>query len=240
VGLKSTWFDGRLIVNVAAFTYDLEGQQINKTLSGGPAGFSTIFQNAAETTADGVEIEFAAILSDNFRVNGSLNWLDSRYVDFLTKDPLDPRNIATPGPCPAGDPPETCFVAPSGVPDVQLAGNRTRNSPEWSGNLHVEFDLPRMNLPADGTLTLIGDVLYRDDVFFTEFERLIEGQEGYALIDFALRFVSDDDKIMASVWVKNAADEEVKSSTFQLSTGRVLGVTYMPPRTYGLTVGYRF
>ena len=31
----------------------------------------------------------------------------------------------------------------------------------------------------------------------------------------------------------------VASSTFQLATARVIGVTYMPPRTYGLTVGYQ-
>jgi iron complex outermembrane receptor protein len=40
--------------------------------------------------------------------------------------------------------------------------------------------------------------------------------------------------------MKNATDERIASSTFQLATARVIGVTYMPPRTYGLTLGYNF
>jgi iron complex outermembrane receptor protein len=234
IGLKSTWLGKRLAVNVAAYTYDLEGQQINKTLSGGPAGFSTIFQNAAETTAEGVEIEVFASPTDRFRLSSSISYLHSRYDDFLTKDPLDPRNVA--GGVAAGNP-ATDFVAPNGVPDVQLAGNPTRNSPDWSGNFHAEYDF---GLGTRGTLTLMGDVSYKDDVYFTEFARLLEGQEAYTILDLQLRFKSSDGRWAADLWGKNLTDEEVASSTFQLATARVIGVTYMPPRTYGVTVGYSF
>jgi iron complex outermembrane receptor protein len=233
LGLKSTWLGNRLALNVAAYAYDLEGQQINKTLSGGPAGFSTIFENAAETSAEGVEVELFASLTDRFRVSGALSYLHSRYDDFLTKDPLDPRNVS--GGAPAGDP-ATDFVPPSGVPDVQLAGNPTRNSPDWSGNLHAEYDFPL----SAGTLTFMGDVSHKDDVFFTEFARLLEGQDAYTILDLQLRFVTGDGRWTAELWTKNVTDEEVVSSTFQLATARVLGATYMPPRTYGVTVGYRF
>jgi iron complex outermembrane receptor protein len=234
IGLKSTWLENRLAFNVAAYMYDLEGQQINKTLSGGPAGFSTIFENAAKTSAEGVELELFASPTDQFRFSASVSYLHSEYDDFLTKDPLDPRNVA--GGAPAGDP-ATDFVAPSGVPDVQLAGNPTRNSPEWAGNLHAEYDFV---LPSDARLTLGGDISYKDDVFFTEFARLLEGQDAYTLFDAQIRYVSGDGRWSAELWGKNLSDEEIASSTFQLATARVIGVTYMPPRTYGLTVGYQF
>jgi iron complex outermembrane receptor protein len=234
IGLKSTWLENRLAVNVAAYAYDLEGQQINKTLSGGPAGFSTIFENAAEASAEGVELEVFASPTDDFRLTAAVSYLHSRYDDFLTKDPLDPRNVS--GGLPAGDP-ATDFVPPAGVPDVQLAGNPTRNSPDWAWNLHAEYDF---GLPVDGTLTLMGDVSYKDDVYFTEFARLLEGQDSYTIYDAQLRYVSGDGRWTAELWGKNLSDEEVASSTFQLATARVIGVTYMPPRTYGLTVGYSF
>jgi iron complex outermembrane recepter protein len=233
IGLKSTWLGNRLALNVAAYAYDLEGQQINKTLSGGPAGFSTIFENAAETSAEGLEVEVLASPTDRFRFSGAVSWLHSRYDDFRTKDPLDPRNVS--GGAPAGNP-ATDFVPPNGVPDVQLAGNPTRNSPDWSGNLHAEYDFAL----AAGTLTLMGDVSYKDDVFFTEFARLLEGQDAYTILDLQLRFVSGDGRWTADLWGKNLTDEEVVSSTFQLATARVIGATYMPPRTYGITIGYRF
>ena len=233
IGLKSTWLDKRLAVNVAAYTYDLKGQQVNKTLSGGAAGFSTIFENAAQTSAEGVELELFASPTDRFRFSGAVSYLHSRYDDFLTKDPLDPRNVS--GGAPAGNP-ATDFVPPSGVPDVQLAGNPTRNSPDWAWTLHGEYDF---GLPA-GMLTLMGDVSYKDDVYFTEFARLLEGQKAYTILDLQLRYVSGDGRWSAELWGKNLTDEEVASSTFQLATARVIGVTYMPPRTYGLTVGYNF
>ncbi len=234
IGLKSTWLDNRLAVNVAAYMYDLTGQQVNKTLSGGPAGFSTIFENAAETSAEGVELEVFASPTDQFRLSAAVSYLHSRYDDFLTKDPLDPRNVS--GGLPAGDP-ATDFVPPAGVPDVQLAGNPTRNSPDWAWNLHAEYDF---GLPVDGTLTLSGDVSYKDDVYFTEFARLLEGQDSYTIFDAQLRYLSGDRRWTAELWGKNLSDEEVASSTFQLATARVIGVTYMPPRTYGVTVGYNF
>jgi iron complex outermembrane recepter protein len=233
IGLKSTWLENRLALNVAAYAYDLDGQQINKTLSGGPAGFSTIFQNAAQTSAEGVELEMFASPTDRFRASGGISYLHSRYDDFLTKDPLDPRNVS--GGAPAGNP-ATDFVPPNGVPDVQLAGNPTRNSPDWSGNLHAEYDFPL----AAGTLTLMGDVSYKDDVFFTEFARPLEGQDAYTILDLQLRFAAGNGRWTAELWGKNITDEEVVSSTFQLATARVLGATYMPPRTYGITFGYRF
>jgi len=234
LGFKSTWLDGRLALNIAAFTYDLKGQQINKTIAGGPAGFSTIFENAAQTSADGAEIEFFGALTDQFRISGSLAWLDSKYDDFLTKDPLDPRNVSTPPNIPTD--PATDF-APN-LPEIQLAGNPTRNSPEWTANLHAELDVATVGNGA--VLTIMGDISYRDDVFFTEFNRLLEGEEAYTISDLNLRYASGNGQITADLWVKNLTDEEVASSTFALATARTIGVTYLPPRMYGFTLGYRF
>lgn len=234
-GLKSTWFDDRLSVNLAGYFYDLTGQQINKTIAGGPAGFGTIFENAARTSAHGVELDFAATPTDQIRVNGALSWLVSRYDNFLTTDPLDPRNISTPPDLPVD--PATDFN-PQG--DIQLAGNPTRNSPEWTANLHGEYDFRGFHLPYDGGLTLMGDISYRGDTYFTEFHRFIEGQKAYMLLDFNLRYTTGNKHFFTEFWVKNATNKLAASSTFQLATARVIGVTYLPPRTYGVSLGYNF
>ena len=233
-GLKSSWLDNRLSVNLAGYFYDLQGQQINKTIAGGPAGFSTIFENAAKTSAHGIELEFQAVPTDRLRLNGAVSYLKSRYEDFLTTDPLDPRNISTTA---SDGNPLTDF---SPQPDVQLAGNPTRNSPDWTANVHVEYDIPGLGLPYDGMLTAMGDLSYRGDTFFTEFNRFIEGQKAYTMLDFNLRYTTGSEKFFANFWVRNATNKLIASSTFQLATARVIGVTYMPPRTYGVTMGYNF
>ncbi len=168
-----------------------------------------------------------------------MSWLDSKYDDFLTADPLDPANVSTPGPCPSPpDPIATCFNPLN--PQVQLAGNRTRNSPEWAANLHGELDLLRGNALGGGAIILMGDVTYKDDVYFTEFQRLLEGQDAYTIWDFNLRFEDAVGQLTADLWIKNATDEDVATSTFALATARTIGVTYLPPQTYGLSLGYRF
>jgi len=234
-GLKTTLLDGRLALNVAVFAYELEGQQINKTVSGGPAGFSTIFENAAQTSAEGAEIELFGPLTDRFRLAASIAYLDSQYDDFLTSDPLNPRNVQSPGP--PGFPDDPTGFNPT-EPEIQLAGNPTRNSPEWSANLHVEYDLP-VEI-AGGSLKVWGNVFYRDDTFYTEFARLLEGAEAYTTTDLGLLYRSSDDRLSAELWMTNVSDVTRASSTFALATARLIGVTYLPPRRYGLTFSYNF
>ncbi|HEX6996332.1 MAG TPA: TonB-dependent receptor [Gammaproteobacteria bacterium] len=234
-GFKTTLLDGNLALNIAAFAYELEGQQINKTISGGPAGFSTIFENAAQTSAEGAEIELFGRITDRFSLNASVAYLDSQYDDFLTSDPLNPRNVQTPGP--PGFPEDPTGFNPN-EPEVQLAGNPTRNSPKWSANLHVEYDLP-VDI-AGGSLMFFADAFYRDDTYFTEFARLLEGAESYTMVDWGVLFTAPDERLTAELWVKNASDVTRASSTFALATARVIGVTYLPPRRYGVTLSYDF
>jgi iron complex outermembrane recepter protein len=248
IGVKSQFLDRKLTLNVSAYSYKLNGLQINKTIAGGPAGFLTVFQNAARTSAQGVEIEFAARPSNTFRVSGGVSYTHSRYKDFVTLDPLNPVNV-TGGAAynPVTNPVVTAFGGPCGASlttnlgpcNIQLAGNPTRNSPDWAYNMRAEWDLPIINEDA-GTLTLSGDIGGKSDVFFTEFARQREGADGYSVVDFALRFQSADKGITAQAWVKNAFDTFRRSSTFALSTGRIIGATYLPPRTYGVTLGYKF
>lgn len=240
-GIKSSWFDRRLTVNVAAYSYKLKDLQINKTIAGGPAGFTTVFENAAKTSAEGIELEVAARPVPSVRLSGALSYTDAQFDDFLTLDPLNPVNVATP-PSPAynpvTNPDPTAFGAPGGG-IIQLAGNPTRNTPKWAWNLHGEYDLP-IDALGDGSLTVAGDVSHKGDIFFTEFHRFNEGSHSYTMFDAMLTYKTGDERIKVQAWVKNLTDVFRPTSSFALSTGRVLGVTYLPPRTYGLTVGYNF
>ncbi len=239
VGVKATLLDNRLTLNMAAYTYELDGLQLNKTITGGPAGFTTIFQNAARTSASGFEADFFAAPTDTVRLSGGLSWTDASFDDYITVDPLDPRNVAGGTPYNAvTNPDPTAFGAPGGG-NLQLAGNRVRNTPEWAWNLHGEVDLP-FAMPMDGQLTLMGDVSHKSQTFFSEFERDIESAEAYTMVDASVVYESGDGAVTAQLWAKNLGDEDVRASTFAVSTGRLIGVTYMPPRTYGFTIGYRF
>ncbi|MGV3554356.1 MAG: TonB-dependent receptor [Croceibacterium sp.] len=245
-GIKATVADG-ISVNLAAYTYDLQGAQLNKTIAGGPSGYITIFENAAETTAKGFELDVFGRVTPDFRVSGSVSYTDAEYVDFVTLDPLDPRNVASP-PAPAynpvTNPNPTAFGAPCAgdldpatpTCEIQLAGNRVRNTPEWAMNAHAEYDIAL----GAGEVTLQGDVTHRSRVYFTEFQREIESSRGYTMVDIGAIYRAPDDRLTFQVWAKNLFDVDRMSSTFALATGRLIGATWLPPRTYGATVGYSF
>lgn len=239
VGVKTSLFQRRLTANLALYTYDLKGAQLNKTIAGGPTGYQTIFQNAASTKADGAELELAGILARRLNLSASVSYTDATFGDYVTLDPLNPANVAGGTPYdPVTNPDPTAFGAPGGG-NIQLAGNQVRNTPKWAWNIHAEYTLP---FPAfgGGTFSLAGDVSHRSRVFFSEYERDLESAAAYTLVDAALTFTSQDDRLDVQLWGKNLGNVDRASSTFALATGRLVGVTWLPPRMYGMTAAYRF
>lgn len=237
-GIKATLMRG-LTTNIAAYTYDLEGLQLNKTIAGGPTGYTTIFENAASTEAKGVEFEIFARPADGVRISGAVSYTDAKFVDYLTLDPLNPANVATPG-APAYDPvtnPDPTALGAPGSGNIQLAGNRVRNTPRWAWNIHGEFDVP-VSLP--GQITATADVSYKGRTYFSEFERDIESSRAFTMVDGSLSYLTADRRLKFEAYIKNAFDVFRPSSTFALATGRLIGVTYLPPRTYGVAIGYNF
>ncbi|MBN8829872.1 MAG: TonB-dependent receptor [Sphingomonadales bacterium] len=234
-GIKAS-FGRMLTLNLAGYAYTLDGLQLNKTIAGGPTGYQTIFQNAAKTRAKGIELDALVRPMRGMRLSGALSYTDAHFVDYLTLDPLNPANIAGGTPYNATTNPDpTAYGAPTGG-NIQLAGNDTRNSPRWSWNLHGEYDVKAQY----GTFTPSIDVSYKSRTYFSEYMREIESSAAYTMVDASLAFETNDGRIRAQLWTKNLFDIFRPSSTFALATGRLLGVTWLPPRTYGLTVGYKF
>lgn len=237
VGLKTNlarW----ITANLAAYTYTLDGLQLNKTIAGGPTGYTTIFQNAAKTRATGFELETYLRPMDGLHLSGALSYTDSHFVDYVTLDPLNPANIAGGTPYnPVTNPDPTAYGAPGGG-NIQLAGNPTRNSPRWAWNMHGDYDIqaPKLN----GTITPAIDVSFKGRTYFSEFKRKIESSAAYTQLDLSLTYQTDNKKMNLQFWVKNATDVFRPSSTFALATGRLLGATWLPPRTLGATFGYKF
>ena len=77
-GVRSDLFDGRLRLNATAFTSVYSDIQINEEVV--PTRFTRT--NAGEAEAKGLEIEGIIAVSDSFRVNFALGWLDTKYTEL--------------------------------------------------------------------------------------------------------------------------------------------------------------
>lgn len=221
VGYKSAWLGRRLTLNVAAFSYRLQNLQLGRTLPDPIRGFVNRFENAAELEGKGLETELAWAPTERFRSSVAVDYLDAEFTRFDTVNQFDPNLV----------------LAPMSVQSQSFAGNRPRNAPEFSFNVHGEYDVP---LPNQAKLSFGADVSHKSQQFFSEFNDVRESAVGYTMLDARCTYRGADARWSASVWGKNLTDELVEAGSFAVSLSRTIGRTYLPPRTYGFTFDYSF
>ena len=213
-GLKGVYLDGRLQLNLAGFYYEITDMQLDRTRPGPGGSFIAVFENAAEAEGKGVELEASWLVTDQFRLDGNLSWLDAEFVDYMADNPLT-----------------------AAVELEDLAGNSLRQAPEWSAYIRGEYEFPLTN---GGLLTLGAEASYKDDQFYTEFNDALLGQDSYTLVNLNLKYTLPGGKASIDVWGKNVTDEFIHSGAYVSSTGLTANATLLPPATWGVTVGYDF
>jgi iron complex outermembrane receptor protein len=213
-----------LNANLAVFFQRLKNGQFSLTRPiPAPPFFTSTLQNAAVSEAYGAEFELLWRPTSQLTLNAAVAYLHSEFTKFTSVDPLDPR-----------------VFAPGAVLNdllKDLKGNATRMSPRWSVNISPEYELPLGN---GGSLTLAANYAYKSRQYHTEFNDIRMSQRGYSMVDANILYEAPDGKLSANLWVKNLTDELVYAGSFSISTSRAIGGTLMPPRTYGVTVGYKF
>ena len=110
-GLKASWFNRRLITNLAAYHYDYSDLQVGQVLS-----LVSVISNAAKAKVDGVEIEARAKLGRHLELNAQGAYNDARFVSYQTANGGVNPNVT-----------------------LDLSGNQLSNAPKWSGSLGLQY-----------------------------------------------------------------------------------------------------
>ncbi|WP_395788186.1 TonB-dependent receptor [Aquimonas sp.] len=87
IGAKNAFLDERLFVNLAYFNSDYKDIQLSvftEVPGSTPPTFFGDFANAGKGTVKGVELEYQALLSSSFSLQGNFAWLDAKYDEFIT------------------------------------------------------------------------------------------------------------------------------------------------------------
>lgn len=219
IGLKYQSGDGRLILNVAAFdatVNDLQRSQSTTLVDeeGNTVGSGLRINNINELETYGVELEAKWSPIDRLTMDLSVTHISAEFQDFVTDDPLLP-----------------------GDEFIQVAGNTPRLTPEWKGNLHVEYDFP---VSDQATLTARLDVNYIGKQYFDEFNREPFVEDSYTLIDAGLTYSSLSQPWSLTLWGKNLTDQDKLYDTNYSSLGGIRNKMLIAPRTYGVTASYQF
>ncbi len=214
VGVKTSLMGGRIRANLSAFYMDYSNLQVSSVVIG-EGGVSTFpINNAAKATIQGIEFDFNADLSESFSIDGNVSLLDAAYEEF----PNAPQ---------------------FGVP-VDVAGNRLPETAKVILNVAANYTVP---VGDWGSATLRGAYAYKSKMFFDPFENPLVSQDAFGMLDARLTFEEADGKWNVALWGKNLTDELIaasKSEAVSGLTGNTVGTNYLAPRTYGITVGYRF
>ena len=215
-GVKGTLFDNKARGGVTAFYADYTDlQQSVFGNEGGPISALPSIQNAASATVAGVEAEADVYLTNNFKLNAAVTWLDAEFDELSSRDIVFPE---------------------LGVRD--LSGNRLARAPEWQYNLGAEYSVLSSN---EMELTLRADYQWQDKIYFSFYNHETISQDPYGLLNLSATLVPEAGGWEASAFMRNVFDEQYISNIYTTDLIVLRGNANIgEPRMYGLSISYDF
>jgi len=213
-GLKSTFWNGKVLLNANVYWSDLTGLQANIAP---PNGAKSYLANVGDIRARGVEAEgeWEATEHLTLSVNGSYN--DAHYTRYAN------------APCPVG------VAAP-----CDLTGRPVYQAPKWVANAQARYETELGNRVRPFALLQYS---YRSGVFGSVDDAAYARIKGYSLVNARIgaRF---NERYEASIWVNNLLDEDYLQTLGSASIpgAGAWGTTGQlgAPQTWGVTLRAEF
>jgi iron complex outermembrane receptor protein len=220
LGLKSTWFDRRLLANIAVFYSKYSNIQLN--VQEGP---SPVYQNAGDATIKGGEIELQSVLGGGFMLNLSAGYLDAYYTSL---NPCLVYNAAANGVCSAANGPQI----------TQGGGQFTLNSslpktPKYKVAISPTWDI---RMPNNATVRLQADYTITAHMFNDGPNTTLLARPQTNMVNAGIHYIPENSKYEFIVGGTNLTDDRfITVGSVNYAAGEVVG-TYSPPREWYATV----
>lgn len=232
IGAKTSWFDGRLNANFAAFHYDYTKLQVPVIKV-----VQIVNINADEATVWGAELSLDARPLDELDVRFALGWLKAEFDEFCADEPLDALSP------PAFDP--VCDEDGNGTIDddenggVDLSGNRLEDSPEWKVSALATYLL---DLGSAGTVRPTLEFTWTGDGWRRpQNNPLVDRVSSYTKTDLRIRWEEPERRYWVEAFGENLEDNYVYPRGIVVAlTGTAQGFGLLQPRTLGVRVGFNW
>lgn len=210
VGAKLTFFDRRLQLNTALFHYDYKNKQIQGRVIVAALGPLETLVNVPKSKVDGAEVQI-----DAYPIAGLHLGVGASYSD---------TKIAS-----------GAFAYTPFGNFVDVSGQHFPGVPKWQVNADAAYERPvSQAIKAFGG----GALVYTSDSNSAFGDLPVLAVPGYSLVDARVGLAAIDDKWRATLFVRNLLDKTYFTSTLQ--TIDVLTRYYGQPRTYGVTLQFKF
>lgn len=229
IGSKNRFFDNRLQLNLEAFWWTYKDQQFSHFKANSQGGTEFVTENIGKTRVRGFEVEMRGQVTPTTTLNGTVQYLDARNLDFVYQAPAS-----------VGAPVTGC-VATLPVPStytVNCSGRRPANAPEWTFTAGLEQRIPLGNA---GELTFTAATRYQSGSF-TGTDLLPQSyQPGYFMTDLQLEYVTANKQFRIAGFVNNLENNNVVGfSQPHPRAGGLIIEGLRLPRMYGVRAGVKF
>ena len=241
LGMKSTFFDNRLMLNVALFHTgydDFQGQAfIDPDGDPGcpddnpgcapdnePGSFALV--NAGQVQSEGVEIDFTALITPKLRLFGGVAYVDAGIEEYED------------GSCSFGQ--QFRGECPQNVQD--LSGGDMPHSPDWKGSVAAQYTWETSN---SFDVIFQGAVRFQDEVLYSLAQDENTLQDGFEIWDASVKLIDQANQWEATLYVKNVFGEwhvvSIGPTVSQfLPNGYLQSVPKYAKRTTGMEFRYRW
>ncbi|HET7204663.1 MAG TPA: TonB-dependent receptor [Steroidobacteraceae bacterium] len=234
LGLRTTFFDRRLQLNLTAFQMDYEDMQVELAVpsldsEGNPVGTGTqlAIVNAGKAKVDGFELEAEWLALDWWRLSGNVGVLDAKYDELFVNIWGDQDS-------------EGNLLPPQDESDLDM-----RRAPEltWTVTSVMDWNI------GDGNLSWRASYSYTDDYEATITNYPGSAIESYEIFDSSISYSFGS--WMLSVFGRNLTDEESWTHSYVVNPVRPTATDSAPgtlwrfaqrraPREFGVELQYRF
>lgn len=227
VGAKLNLLGGRARLNMAAFLSEFEDVQVS-TFDGN-AGF--VVGNAAESEVYGFEADGSIVLTEQLTLSGAVAYLDATYKSFPDAACNELQIIDW---IAAGNTRGSCVQ--------DLAGQPLQFSPEFSGNIGLDFLTP---VSDSMELRINVDAMYSGDYEVANDLDPVLRQDSFVKVNARIQLASAEDTWSLAVLAKNITNEKTTTFGNDVPLASVgFGQTYFqhidPPRVVEIQASYKF
>ncbi len=216
IGLKGSLLDRRINFATALFKSDYTDQQITSQFFIPPASVVSFVDNAGFSEIWGWELEASARVTDSFIPRLTLGYLDAKFNEFVTFNPLTGRR-------------------------ENMADQREfQNTPDWTANIALPYSV---DLGGRGSLIFTPMASYRGATQMFETAIPLLDQGAYWLYDATLMWTAPDARYRVSLAGRNLSDERYRAGGYNFPgaiTGDSVIGFYGAPRTVTLSVTANF
>jgi iron complex outermembrane receptor protein len=224
VGIKSSFFEHRLQINAAAFDSDYTNLQLSQL-----KGLTASLTNAPKAQIKGAELEVVAEPVTGLQFNGSLGYLDATLREFSNTENT-PTNYSVLTAMPVVYPVNNL---------LNLAGKQL----PYVAKLNMSFGANYRFQPTSGVTMELGALYYyQSRIFFNEFNDNDNSQKAVGRIDISGSVGPSNGRWKLYGYVRNLTNETVLTGS-TLYAGLLAvekGVSYAPPRNFGVGFSYSF